>query len=444
MPEIRICRENYGSSGMKKEYFQTTNDDLQVVKQVPPLTSVSQFFRDVFLPQGYPESVSSDYLQYQIWDTIQAFASSITGTLASQAVLKGVGVGDESATILAATMTWILKDGTGMIGRIWFAWLKGSSLDCDAKRWRLFADMMNDLAIFMKILAPSFPHLFTGIICVAGVFQAIVGVAGGATRAALTLHQARRNNMADVSAKDGSQETLVNLAALLCSLVMIPLVTGHEIIIWTLYVLFTFLHLYANYSAVTAVVMETLNMARLHILASHYFEDTTILPVSVVNYLEPVVWPTRMKFDIKLGVSMSNICRSSEDIDILRSVYKDSSYLLNVDLKRRTIFIVLNERSTVENELLSCYQAELINFVMERKVKFLQNLDSRLQALATALDDGDVQGILSISYNYSVNSILYFMDSIVKNGWKTDRALLCSEEWRAIWDFNGLSDKKVL
>lgn len=35
--------------------------------------------------------------------------------------------------------------------------------------------------------------------------QCLVGVAGGATRAALTMHQARRNNMADVSAKDGSQ-----------------------------------------------------------------------------------------------------------------------------------------------------------------------------------------------------------------------------------------------
>lgn len=32
-----------------------------------------------------------------------------------------------------------------------------------------------------------------------------MGVAGGATRAALTVHQARRNNMADISAKDGSQ-----------------------------------------------------------------------------------------------------------------------------------------------------------------------------------------------------------------------------------------------
>lgn len=36
-------------------------------------------------------------------------------------------------------------------------------------------------------------------------FQSLVGVAGGATRAALTVHQARRDNMADISAKDGSQ-----------------------------------------------------------------------------------------------------------------------------------------------------------------------------------------------------------------------------------------------
>ena len=37
------------------------------------------------------------------------------------------------------------------------------------------------------------------------VYQSIVGVAGGATRAAMTQHQARRDNMADVAAKDGSQ-----------------------------------------------------------------------------------------------------------------------------------------------------------------------------------------------------------------------------------------------
>lgn len=107
---------------------------------------------------------------------------------------------------------------------------------------RLFADVLNDIAMFMEILAPYFPACFTLIVCTAGIFkvnkncnklsqmwfffffkkaekmwfemettnqvcllQSLVGVAGGATRAALTVHQARRDNMADISAKDGSQ-----------------------------------------------------------------------------------------------------------------------------------------------------------------------------------------------------------------------------------------------
>ena len=67
------------------------------------------FLKNAFLPQGYPDSVSKDYFSYQLWDTIQAFASSISGTLATQAVLEGIGVGDEEATPLAATITWLLR-----------------------------------------------------------------------------------------------------------------------------------------------------------------------------------------------------------------------------------------------------------------------------------------------------------------------------------------------
>ena len=45
----------------------------------------------------------------QVWDTLQAFASNITGALATRAVLSGMGVGDAEATPLAATITWLLK-----------------------------------------------------------------------------------------------------------------------------------------------------------------------------------------------------------------------------------------------------------------------------------------------------------------------------------------------
>ena len=48
-------------------------------------------------------------------------------------MLGGLGVGDSSATPLAATITWILKDGAGMVGRIVFAACTSTSLDFDCK-----------------------------------------------------------------------------------------------------------------------------------------------------------------------------------------------------------------------------------------------------------------------------------------------------------------------
>ncbi|XP_012495780.1 PREDICTED: RUS1 family protein C16orf58 homolog isoform X2 [Propithecus coquereli] len=188
----------------------------------PPLSGLQA----VFLPQGFPDSVSPDYLPYQLWDSVQAFASSLSGSLATQAVLLGIGVGNAKASVSAATATWLVKDSTGMLGRIVFAWWKGSKLDCNAKQWRLFADILNDVAMFLEIMAPIYPICFTMTVCTSNLAKCIVSVAGGATRAALTMHQARRNNMADVSAKDSSQETLVNLAGLLVSLLMLPLVSG--------------------------------------------------------------------------------------------------------------------------------------------------------------------------------------------------------------------------
>jgi len=159
----------------------------------------------VFLPQGFPDSVSPDYLPYQLWDSVQAFASSLSGSLATHAVLLGIGVGNAKASVSAATATWLVKDSTGMLGRIIFAWWKGSKLDCNAKQWRLFADILNDVAMFLEIMAPIYPIFFTVTVCTSNLAKCIVSVAGGATRAALTMHQARRNNMADVSAKDSSQ-----------------------------------------------------------------------------------------------------------------------------------------------------------------------------------------------------------------------------------------------
>lgn len=50
--------------------------------------NVYQTLKDVFMPAGYPHSVSPDYLNYQIYDSLQAFSSAIAGLFASRAVLE--------------------------------------------------------------------------------------------------------------------------------------------------------------------------------------------------------------------------------------------------------------------------------------------------------------------------------------------------------------------
>ncbi|KAJ3091067.1 hypothetical protein HK102_001793 [Quaeritorhiza haematococci] len=201
-----------------------------------------------------------------------------------------MGVGDQTATTTSALLTWVLKDGTGMIGHIVFAWKLSTRLDSDAKTWRLAADVLNDLGVFLELLAPlsSSKQWFAFWACAANLSRSLCGVAGGATRAALTQHFAKKDNMADVSAKDGSQETIVNLVAMIIgtyvatSLIPPPGTSHHESIFWfangllpidphvfwtwTTFLIFTILHLYCNYCAVCNVVLNTLNRERCGVL----------------------------------------------------------------------------------------------------------------------------------------------------------------------------------
>jgi len=194
--------------------------------------------------------------------TIPSRSASLLHTAAQ------VGVGNDAASTLAAALTWMLRDGAGMVGRIVFAWAKASSLDRDARFWRLVADVLNDAALMLDILSPAFPRAFLALVCVSSVLKAVVGVAGGATRMALTQHQARQFNHADVAAKDGSQETAVNLAALLAGLALLPAVHGQPGWVWAVFVAATLAHIYANYRAVKAVVMESFDEQRLRLLAA--------------------------------------------------------------------------------------------------------------------------------------------------------------------------------
>lgn len=445
----------WGSSFVKETYGLTIRRDYnylgpysgkfyQVEEQNPRWKSLASFLETAFLPHGYPDSVSGDYLQYQLWDSIQAFASSINGSIATHAVLKGIGVGDESTSVLAATLTWIVKDGMSMVGRILFAWSRGTQLDCECKKWRLFADILNDTAMFLEIITTFFKGHFEIILYVSSLFKSIVGVAGGATRAALTEHQARQNNMADVSAKDGSQETMVNLAALICSLVILPHVTQNYVLMWLIFVLMTAVHLFANYCAVKSVVMETFNAERFRIVMEHYLQTNRgqILSISEANQKENVfLLPlNRQTTEVRLGVSLDDTLREKSYADFMELLnsYQDELYILTVSFSKTAVINVsFHEQSTVRTQFKAMFQASLIfHLVSCSGPKQLKSPVWQLYEIwKKSSQDTELHEVkLEVFSKKFANEYFdSFMEQIRNHGWAMDSVLFDVDNWRATW-----------
>ncbi|KAL5209195.1 hypothetical protein ABZP36_004818 [Zizania latifolia] len=199
-----------------------------------------------FVPEGFPGSVTPDYVPFQMWDTLQGLSTYIRSMLSTQALLGAIGVGEKSATVIGATFQWFLRDLTGMLGGILFTFYQGSNLDSNAKMWRLVADFMNDLGMLMDLLSPLFPSSLIVIMCLGSLSRSFTGVASGATRAALTQHFALANNAADISAKEGSQETLATMLGMGLGMLLAHATRGHALGVWVSFLFLTIIHMYGE------------------------------------------------------------------------------------------------------------------------------------------------------------------------------------------------------
>nr|XP_018895982.1 PREDICTED: RUS1 family protein C16orf58 homolog [Bemisia tabaci]XP_018895983.1 PREDICTED: RUS1 family protein C16orf58 homolog [Bemisia tabaci]XP_018895985.1 PREDICTED: RUS1 family protein C16orf58 homolog [Bemisia tabaci] len=487
MEQEILLKEKYGCLGAESVYVKPADQDSVIRIDESKVRSGSQrsnillffkqFFNEVFLPQGYPYTVSDDYWSYQYWDTVQAFCSSICGSLTTHAIMKGVGVGDTAATPLAAAVTWILKDGTGMTGRIAFAWWKGSRLDAECKAWRLMADVLNDIAMLAEMLLPYVPNYTTIILCASQSAKAIVGVAGGATRAAITQHQAIRGNMGDVSAKDGSQETCINLLASFVGIFLLTTVTN-AFCVWALFIILASCHIYANYQAVLSLRLVSLNTERMNLILKHYFSSKTEVPTPrEVNAQESIIPGSGLTtkqlcgFDIYLGCSLQHSLKnrviSAEELKSMPEKLCCDNFMLLIDPENCIIRVVFREHESAHDVIQAYFTAVCMAIMLSvSKTTRLAHLpDSaminknpgRIMSDITQPYDflvctgksysGEIPSEEQIakvleSNNEISKTFKIFMDLLETQGWKTDRHHFIVDEWRASWPLYRSSDNR--
>ncbi|XP_068024169.1 LOW QUALITY PROTEIN: RUS family member 1 [Melanerpes formicivorus] len=409
-------------------------------------SALRRALEELLLPQGYPESVSGDYLQYQCWDSLQALSSSLSGALGTRAVLQAVGVGDGAATATGATLGWLLRDGVGIVTRISFAWLQGSRLDCEAKQWRLAADVLNDVALVLELLAPAWPRAALPLLTLAATTKCIVGVAGGATRAALALHQARRDNVADVAAKDGSQETLVNGAGLLLALLLLPLLDGRPWLTWAAVLLLLATHLGANLAAVRALRLRTLNRPRLRLSLATALRGgawrgggaTFQVPSpDYVNPREPLLPGSSSRLKLHLGAPLHRLVSSEAELrKALESSPKD--YIIVLRPSEGWVGVGLRRGAPPDASLRGCSQALLLEELLGPDLPTGSRLGAQLGALQRRLKacaPGSVPwGAVAESSRLWERLGPALLEGLAAAGWQTERPLLAADQWELEWE----------
>jgi len=245
-----------------------------------------RLFVSLFLPIGYPASVGEGYLRYQVYDSIQGLCSYLRGVVSTSAVLVAAGVGDAEATAASAAATWALRDGMGMVGGLLFAYVAAHWFDAAVKEFRLFADVINDVGLTLDMLVPlARQDRALYVASVATACKAMCGVAAGATKGSITHHFAIRGNMADLTAKESTQETLVSLLGMVGGLCLARYLHWLEdrgcvrssagqkaepchasktvaCVSWAIFAFLTIVHVWANYQAVALLRLRTLNRGR--------------------------------------------------------------------------------------------------------------------------------------------------------------------------------------
>ncbi|WCJ22113.1 hypothetical protein M5689_004215 [Euphorbia peplus] len=427
--EMIIIEEWNGASStnLSRTATVTSSPSLSVHRFGSRFNHVWSRILQAFVPEGFPSSVTPDYVPFQVWDSLQGLSTYIRTMLSTQALLSAIGVGEKSATVIGATFQWFLRDLTGMLGGILFTFYQGSNLDSNAKMWRLVADLMNDLGMMMDLVSPLFPSAFVFVVCLGSLSRSFTGVASGATRAALTQHFALQHNAADISAKEGSQETVATMIGMALGMLLARITLGHSLAIWFSFLSLTVFHMYANYRAVRCLVLTSLNMQRSSILLQHFMEKGQVLSPEQVSKMEHILprWITfwcsgtvkLLHTHICLGARISSLDHQ-EMMELLHSVrsHKKAKYLLAEN--KGIVSVIMHKNSTSSDILQSFIHALVMANIMEESKSVY--LDSQLW----------------MDKHYEV-----FLQKLSSSGWKTQRLLSQSIVWRANWKCETSDDK---
>ncbi|XP_075638891.1 protein root UVB sensitive 1, chloroplastic isoform X1 [Castanea sativa] len=391
----------------------------------------TELFSSFMLPQGFPYSVTNDYLEYSLWRGVQGIASQISGVLATQALLYAVGLG-KGAIPTAAAVNWVLKDGIGYLSKIMLS-RYGRHFDVHPKGWRLFADLLENAAFGLEMLTPAFPHLFVPIGATAGAGRSAAALIQAATRSCFYAGFAAERNFAEVIAKGEAQGMVSKFIGIMLGIGLANNIGSSTSLALASFSVVTWIHMFCNLKSYQSIQLRTLNPYRASLVFSEYLLSGQAPPIKEVNDEEPLfpalpflnvkssykAQPTvlsskakdaaaEIEHRLQLGSKLSDVVSKKEDLLALFDLYRNEGYIL---AEHKAIFyVVLKESSSPHDMLKALFHVNYL-YWLEKNAGF----EAR-----SVSNDCRYGGRLQISLEYVQREFNHVRRDGESMGWVTD------------------------
>ena len=357
--------QRYDELRSQEYIFDSSSQKLQRVSQPKTL---KQYINDIvwhFLPRSYPSSVVDGYDNFAIGQFVSTVMGTTCGVLSMQSMLFAIGVGSGSMP-LAATLNWIIKDGLGQFGGIIFASFVNNQFDANPKRWRMISGLSMDASSLLELLTPMAPAYFLPIAAVANVGKNISFLSASASRAAIHKSLCNHENLADITAKTGSQCIVGSLLGTSLGLSIAAYLGQDYSSIVTAFMACSGIGLGATYFSMKHVTLTTLSLDRLDVLLHHHLANPSapVLSPVEIRQQEKYLGSSSTMLPLHIGSDLDDAISTHDELKAILSLYQDEKYLVTAHSSKASksvdIYLLFKKDVTKRDMLKGMYNAFLL------------------------------------------------------------------------------------
>lgn len=320
--------------------------------------------------------------------------STTTGIVATQSLLYAIGLGAGSIP-MAAGLNWIIKDGLGDLGGILYVNSINTKFDSNPKLWSFISLLSLAIGTVLEIFSPYYGLLFIPIAALANMLKNISWMSTSASRTVILKSFASKGNLADLTAKCGSQIVCGNVIGTSFGVVASGILLYNHLSVLMPALALIPLSLYCCYKSLKYVTLNTLDIQRGIQSSSRYVKEHKIYSPQEVNSLYPsfISFFNNDNIQIHYGESFDTVFRNNKTgFESIHKLLKGEKYLISIhsddeNRHKYSVHVLLEKNANTEDEMRSFLQVLYIYHYLNELGYFSSIYDITYTLMKAYIDD---------------------------------------------------------